>query len=346
MTWNSKERKEEFIVKILVTGGTGFIGSHTTVELLDAGYEVVIIDDLSNSKCEVLDKIEAISKKRPSFYEGDVRDKELLNKIFADHKIDAAIDFAAYKAVGESVAKPLMYYQNNLNCLMTLCEVMQEHDCKNLVFSSSATVYGDPEKMPITEDSPLSTTNPYGTTKLYGEQILRDLHVSDPAWSIAILRYFNPIGAHESGLIGENPNDIPNNLMPYICKVANKELPYLNVFGDDYATPDGTGVRDYIHVVDLAKGHISALEAICNTHKISAYNLGTGTGYSVLDMVNAYSQINDVEVPYKIVARRPGDIAECYADTEKAAKELHWRAEKDLTQMCKDAYRFIQNYQK
>lgn len=333
-------------MKILVTGGTGFIGSHTTVELLEAGYEVVIIDDLSNSKIEVLDKIETITGKRPVFYEGDVRDKALLENIFAQHAIDAAIDFAAYKAVGESVAKPLMYYQNNLNCLMTLCEVMQEHNCKNLVFSSSATVYGDPESMPITEDSPLSTTNPYGTTKLYGEQILRDLYVSDPEWSIAILRYFNPIGAHASGLIGENPNDIPNNLMPYICKVANKELPCLNVFGNDYPTVDGTGVRDYIHVVDLAKGHISALQAICGTHKVDAYNLGTGTGYSVLQMVEAYATINNVEVPYKIVDRRPGDIAECYADTKKAEEELHWKAEKDLTQMCKDSYNFIQNYNK
>lgn len=333
-------------MNILVTGGTGFIGSHTVVELLDAGYEVVIIDDFSNSKPDVLDKIKTITNKDVVFYEGDVRNHALLEKIFTEHKIDAAIDFAAFKAVGESVAKPLMYYQNNLNCLMTLCEVMQKHGCKNLVFSSSATVYGDPEAMPITEDSPLSTTNPYGTTKLYGEQILRDLHVSDSDWSIAILRYFNPIGAHESGLIGENPNDIPNNLMPYICKVANKELPFLNVFGNDYATHDGTGVRDYIHVVDLAKGHISALQAICNTHKVDAYNLGTGKGYSVLDMVKAYSEINNVEVPYKIVDRRPGDIAECYADTTKAERELHWKAEKDLTQMCKDSYHFIECYKK
>ena len=307
---------------ILITGGTGFIGSHTTVELLNAGYDVVIIDDFSNSKPDVLDKITTITGKTCAFYEGDVRDKELLRRIFREQKIDAAIDFAAYKAVGESVQKPLMYYQNNLNCLMCLCEVMSEYGCKNLVFSSSATVYGNPKTMPITEDMPLSTTNPYGTTKLYGEMILRDLHHADPEWSIAILRYFNPIGAHESGLIGENPNDIPNNLMPYVCKVANGELPYLNVFGDDYPTHDGTGVRDYIHIVDLAKGHIAALQSICDTKKIDAYNLGTGVGYSVLDIVKAYESVNHVTVAYRITERRPGDIAECYAE---------------------DAYRFTEN---
>jgi len=328
-------------MKILVTGGTGFIGSHTSVELLQSGYEVVIVDDLSNSKSDVLDKIEMITGKRVSFYQGDVRDKALLERIFKEHAIDAAIDFAAYKAVGESVAKPLMYYQNNLNCLMTLCEVMQENHCKNLVFSSSATVYGDPQKTPITEDMPLSTTNPYGTSKLFGEQILQDLHTADAEWSIAILRYFNPIGAHESGLIGENPNGIPDNLLPYICKVVNKELPYLNVFGNDYPTHDGTGVRDYIHIVDLAKGHISALQTICDTHKLDAFNLGTGHGYSVLDIVHTFADVNHVEVPYQIVQRRPGDIAECYADTTKAETLLHWKAEKDLKQMCKDAYHFI-----
>lgn len=330
-------------MNILITGGTGFIGSHTAVELLESGYGVVIIDDFSNSQPDVLEKIQAISGKQPVFYEGDVRDKDLLRRIFSQQTIDAAIDFAAYKAVGESVEKPLMYYQNNLNCLMSLCEVMSEFNCKNLVFSSSATVYGDPERVPITEDMPLSTTNPYGATKLYGEAILNDLHHADPEWSIAILRYFNPIGAHESGLIGESPNDIPNNLMPYVCKVANGELDHLNVFGDDYPTHDGTGVRDYIHIVDLAKGHIAALSAICNTHKIDAYNLGTGVGYSVLDIVKAYEQVNHVEVPYCITKRRAGDIAECYADTTKAAKELNWKAEKDLQQMCKDAYRFVQN---
>lgn len=328
-------------MKVLVTGGSGYIGSHTSVELINAGYEVIIVDNFFNSQPEVIDRIEQITHKRPLCYEGNVCDRQVLEKIFQEHNIDAAIDFAAYKAVGESVSKPLMYYQNNLNALMTLCEVMQEHDCKNLVFSSSATVYGDPESVPINEESSLSATNPYGATKLYGEAILQDLHIADPQWSIAILRYFNPIGAHSSGLIGENPNDIPNNLMPYICKVASGELPYLNVFGDDYPTHDGTGVRDYIHVVDLAIGHIAALKTICDTHNIDVFNLGTGTGYSVLDMVHAYETINQAKVPYRITKRRPGDIAECYADTSKAERVLHWRAERTLEEMCKDAYRFI-----
>lgn len=330
-------------MKILVTGGAGFIGSHTCVELLDAGFEVVIIDNFYNSSPDVLDKIRSLTNKEFAFYEGDVCDEEILEKIFSEHSIDGAIDFAGYKAVGESVAKPIMYYKNNLNSLLTLCDVMARHNCKNIVFSSSATVYGDPASVPITEDFPLSTTNPYGTTKLFGEQILRDLHVSDATWSIAILRYFNPIGAHSSGLIGENPKDIPNNLMPYICKVGTRELQELSVFGDDYPTKDGTGVRDYIHVVDLAKGHIAALNAICNTHKVDAFNLGTGKGFSVLDLVKAYSTINNIEIPYKIVARRAGDIAECYADTTKAEKELGWKAEKTIEEMCKDSYHFIQN---
>ena len=333
-------------MKVLVTGGCGYIGSHTCVELFQAGYEVVIIDNFVNSKAEVLDKIEQITNKRPFFYEGDARDIELLERIFSEHEIDAAIDFAAYKAVGESVEKPLMYYQNNLNCLLNLCEVMQRHNCKNLVFSSSATVYGEPETVPITEAFPLSSTNPYGSTKLFGEMILQDLYRSDPTWSIAILRYFNPVGAHESGLIGEDPNGIPNNLMPYICKVANKELPCLHVFGNDYPTHDGTGVRDYIHVVDLAKGHIAALRKINGSQLLDIYNLGTGRGYSVLEMANTYAEINQVEVPYQIDPRRPGDIPECYADTKKAERELHWKAEKSLTQMCKDSYRFTVNSQK
>lgn len=327
-------------MKILVSGGCGYIGSHTCVELLNEGYEVVIIDDLSNAKAEVLDKIEQITGKRPVFYKGDVRDKELLERVFHEHDIEAAIDFAAYKAVGESVRKPIMYYQNNINCLLNLCEIMQKHNCKNLVFSSSATVYGDPRCVPITESSPLTSTNPYGSTKLFGEMILQDIHVADPTWSIAILRYFNPIGAHESGLIGEDPNGIPNNLMPYICKVANQQLPYLHVFGDDYPTEDGTGVRDYIHVVDLAKGHISALRKVFDSQKLDIYNLGTGTGYSVLEIVHAFERVNHVKVPYKIEARRPGDIPICYADTKKAEAELHWKAEKTLEQMCEDAYRF------
>ena len=333
-------------MKVLVTGGCGYIGSHTCVELFQAGYEVVIIDNFVNSKAEVLDKIEQITNKRPVFYEGDARDIELLERIFNEHEIHAAIDFAAYKAVGESVEKPLMYYQNNLNCLLNLCEVMQRHNCKNLVFSSSATVYGEPETVPITEAFPLSSTNPYGSTKLFGEMILQDLYRSDSTWSIAILRYFNPVGAHESGLIGEDPNGIPNNLMPYICKVANKELPCLHVFGNDYPTHDGTGVRDYIHVVDLAKGHIAALRKINDSQLLDIYNLGTGCGYSVLEMANTYAEINQVEVPYQIDPRRPGDIPECYADTKKAERELHWKAEKSLTQMCKDSYRFTVNSQK
>lgn len=327
-------------MKVLVSGGCGYIGSHTAVELFQAGYEVVIIDNFVNSKAEVLDKIEAITGKRPIFYEGDARDIELLERVFSEHQIHAAIDFAAYKAVGESVEKPLMYYQNNLNCLLNLCEVMQRHDCKNLVFSSSATVYGEPDSVPISEDFPLSTTNPYGSTKLFAEMILQDLYKADPTWSIAILRYFNPIGAHESGLIGEDPNGIPNNLMPYICKVANQELPYLHIFGDDYQTHDGTGVRDYIHVVDLAKGHIAALAKISDQHIIDVYNLGTGQGYSVLDMVNTYMSVNHIDVPYQIEARRSGDIPECYADTSKAEKELNWKAEKNLTEMCRDSHRF------
>ena len=275
-------------MKILVTGGTGYIGSHTVVELLNANYDVVVIDNFSNSKPEVIESIRKITGKDITFYEGDVCDKELLRKIFKENEIEAVIHFAGYKAVGESVKKPLMYYHNNLFSTITLLEVMNEVGCKRFVFSSSATVYGSPKSLPIREDFPLSTTNPYGSTKLMIEDMLRDLSVSDPEWSIAILRYFNPIGAHESGLIGENPNGIPNNLMPYIVKVATKELEILSVFGNDYDTKDGTGVRDYIHVVDLAKGHIKAIEKVLDSKGIDAYNLGTGTGYSVLDIVNAF----------------------------------------------------------
>lgn len=330
-------------MKILVTGGTGFIGSHTVVELLEAGNEVVILDNLYNSQKDVLDKIEAITGKRVAFYEEDCCNEEALEKIFNEHKIDAAIHFAGYKAVGESVAKPIMYYQNNLMSTLALCKVMAKHGCKRIVFSSSATVYGNPKSVPIKEDFPLGpTTNPYGTTKLMIEQILKDLYISDHEWNIALLRYFNPIGAHKSGLLGESPNDIPNNLMPYIVKVANKELPYLHVYGDDYPTPDGTGVRDYIHVVDLAKGHVNAVNKVMENIGVDAYNLGTGIGYSVLDVVNAFAKANEVEVPYQIDPRRPGDIAECYASTEKAFKELGWKAEKNLEEMCKDAWHFLQ----
>lgn len=330
-------------MKVLVTGGCGFIGSHTCVELLESGYEVVIVDNLSNSKKDVVNKIETITNKKVSFYEVNVCDFKELDKIFEAEQIDAVIHFAGYKAVGESVSKPIMYYRNNLDSTLTLIEVMTKHNIKKLVFSSSATVYGDPEKLPITEDFPLHTTNPYGTTKLMIEMILRDLYKSDNEWSIALLRYFNPIGAHKSGLIGENPNGIPNNLMPYIVKVANKELPQLSIFGNDYDTKDGTGVRDYIHVVDLAKGHIKAIEKVSKDRGIDAYNLGTGKGYSVLEIVNTFMKVNNVDVPYKIVERRPGDIAACYASTEKANKLLGWKAELEIDEMCKDAYNYVIN---
>ena len=330
-------------MKILVTGGTGFIGSHTCVELIEAGNEVVIIDNLYNSQADVVDKIENITGKRVAFYEADCCDEATLEKIFSEHKIDAAIHFAGYKAVGESVQKPIMYYQNNLMSLLALCKVMGKHNCKRIVFSSSATVYGNPASVPIFEDFPLGpTTNPYGTTKLMIEQILKDLYISDNEWNIALLRYFNPIGAHKSGLFGESPNDIPNNLMPYIVKVANNELPYLHVYGNDYDTPDGTGVRDYIHVVDLAKGHVNAVNKVMEPIGVDAYNLGTGIGYSVLDVVNTFAKVNNIEVPYQIDPRRPGDIAQCYASTEKALKELGWKAERGLEEMCADAWHFLQ----
>lgn len=328
-------------MKLLITGGTGYIGSHTVVELLNNGDEVVIIDNLSNSKKDVIDKIKQITNKEVTFYEGDVKDKNLLEEIFKNNKIDVVIHFAGYKAVGESVEKPLMYYDNNLISTINLCEVMNKYGVKKLVFSSSATVYGMPKELPIKEDFPLSTTNPYGTTKLMIENILRDLAYSDKEWSIAILRYFNPIGAHESGLIGENPNGIPNNLMPYIVKVANKELDHLNIFGDDYDTKDGTGVRDYIHVVDLAKGHVLAAKKVFNEKGIDAYNLGTGNGYSVLEMVKKFEEVNNVKVNYVITKRREGDIAACYADTNYAFEKLGFKATKTLDDMCKDAYNFV-----
>lgn len=328
-------------MKILVTGGCGFIGSHTTVELLERNYEVVIIDNFSNSKPDVLDKIKQITNKDVFFYEGDVCDKNILNKIFDEHEINAVIHFAGYKAVGESVSKPLMYYRNNIDSTLSLCEVMNERGCKKLVFSSSATVYGTPERLPLDENCRLETTNPYGSTKLYIEGILKDLYVSDNEWSIAILRYFNPIGAHKSGLIGENPNDIPNNLMPYIVKVANKELECLSVFGNDYDTHDGTGVRDFIHVVDLSLGHIKAIEKVLKDKGCDCYNLGTGNGYSVLDLVNTFEKVNNVKVNYKIAPRRPGDIAACYANPDYAFNKLGWKAEKTLEEMCKDAWNFV-----
>ena len=326
---------------ILVTGGLGYIGSHTVVELLDNNYDVVIIDNLSNSKIETLDKLEKITGKKIKYYQDDVCDKGALRKIFKENKIDAVIHFAGYKAVGESVAKPLMYYRNNIDSTLTLLEVMEENNCFNIIFSSSATVYGKPESLPIYEDFPLSTTNPYGTTKLFIEYILKDLYVSNNNWNITILRYFNPIGAHESGLIGEDPNGIPNNLMPYIVKVANGELPVLSIFGDDYDTVDGTGVRDYIHVVDLAKGHVLALKN--NELGVKIYNLGTGKGTSVLELVNAFEKVNGLEINKKIAPRRPGDIDACYAACDKAFKELGFKAEKTIDEMCRDSYNFVKH---
>ena len=329
-------------MKILVTGGLGFIGSHAVVELLNDNYEVVVIDNLSNSSLDVIDKIKEITGKNFEFYQNDVCDLDALEKIFTDHKIDAVIHFAGYKAVGESVREPIMYYENNLVSTLHLCKKMIEHDCMNIVFSSSATVYGDPEVLPITEDCKVGgTTNPYGTTKLMIERILKDINISNPKFTAIILRYFNPIGAHKSGLIGEKPNGIPNNLMPYIVRVALGKLDHLRVFGNDYNTPDGTGVRDYIHVVDLAKGHIKAIEKAINDEGVFYYNLGTGTGYSVLDLVKNFEKVNNVKVPYKIVERRAGDIACCYADPTKALKELGWSAELGLEDMMRDSYNFI-----
>ena len=329
---------------ILLPGGAGYIGSHTAVELLNAGKEIVIIDNFSNSKPEVLDKIKQITGKDFKFYEMDYSNKEELNKVFTENKIDAVLNFAGYKAVGESVKKPIEYYMNNISGALVLLDVMRAHNCKKFIFSSSATVYGDPATVPITEDFPTGgTTNPYGTTKLFIEQILKDIYNSDNSWDICILRYFNPVGAHESGFIGEEPQGIPNNLMPYVARVAAGILPELSVFGNDYDTPDGTGVRDYIHVVDLAKGHVKALEKLDKEHEgLFIYNLGTGTGYSVLDMVKAFEKATGKEVKYKIAPRRSGDIAKCYADPAKAKIELGWVAEKNLDDMCKDSWHYIE----
>ncbi len=327
---------------ILVTGGAGYIGSHTCVELLEKGEEIVIVDNFSNSKPEVLDKIKDITGKKFKFYEVDLLDRTKLEKVFQDNHIEEVIHFAGLKAVGESVKKPIKYYHNNITGTLVLLELMKKYNCKKIVFSSSATVYGNPKTVPIKEDFPLSTTNPYGSTKLMIEQILKDVAVADSEFSCILLRYFNPIGAHESGLIGENPNGIPNNLMPYIARVATGQYEKLNVFGNDYDTPDGTGVRDYIHVVDLAKGHIKAIEKARNMKGVEAYNLGTGKGYSVLDLVNTFEKVNHVTVKYEIVPRRPGDIAICYADPSKAREELGWVAEKDIEDMCRDTWNFIQ----
>ncbi|HEF4741482.1 TPA: UDP-glucose 4-epimerase GalE [Burkholderia multivorans] len=325
---------------ILVTGGAGYIGSHTAVELLDNGYDVVIVDNLVNSKAEAVRRIERITGKQPAFHQVDVCDEAALAKVFDAHPITGTIHFAALKAVGESVAKPLEYYQNNLGGLLTVLNVMRARNVKQFVFSSSATVYGVPERSPIDESFPLSATNPYGQSKLIAEQILRDLEVSDPSWRIATLRYFNPVGAHASGLIGEDPAGIPNNLMPYVAQVAVGKLEKLRVFGSDYPTPDGTGVRDYIHVVDLAKGHIAALDALVKRDASFVVNLGTGQGYSVLEVVRAFEKASGRPVPYEIVARRPGDVAECYANPQAAADIIGWRATLGLDDMCADHWRW------
>lgn len=325
---------------ILITGGAGYIGSHTVVELLNAGRDVVIVDNFSNSQPSVLDNIKKITGKDFKFYEVDLLDREGLEKVFCENSIDSCIHFAGYKAVGESVAQPLKYYHNNITGTLILCELMQKYGAKVLVFSSSATVYGNPASVPISEDFPLSTTNPYGETKLMIERILSDICKSDSEWSVSVLRYFNPIGAHKSGLIGENPKGIPNNLLPYIMQVASKKLPYLNVYGDDYPTKDGTGVRDYIHVVDLALAHLKAIERAEKVDGIEHYNVGTGKGYSVLEIVKAYEKASGIEVPYKIVGRRSGDIAECYANPKKAHDILGWTAQYGIEDMCSDSYRW------
>lgn len=326
-------------MKILVTGGAGFIGSHTVVELQNAGYDVVVVDNLVNASAKVIGRVEAITGKKVPFYETDIRDREGLTKIFAEEKPDAVIHFAGLKAVGESVRLPWEYYENNIAGTLTLVDVMRSNHCKNIIFSSSATVYGDPAFVPITEECPKGTcTNPYGWTKSMLEQILTDIQFADKEWNVVLLRYFNPIGAHESGTIGENPNGIPNNLMPYITQVAVGKLEKLHVFGNDYDTPDGTGVRDYIHVVDLALGHVKALKKIEPGSGLSIYNLGTGVGYSVLDIVKNFEKATGKEIPYVIDPRRPGDIATCYSSAEKAKKELGWTAERGILEMCKDSW--------
>ena len=328
-------------MSVLLTGGAGFIGSHTAVELLNAGYEVVIADNLYNSSPEVIARVEELTGKKVRFYVADMCDAAAVDHVFDENKdIDTVIHFAAYKAVGESVAKPLAYYRNNLDCTLTVCESMKRHNVKRFIFSSSATVYGIPDHVPIDESMPTGCTNPYGWTKYMNEQILKDIAHADPDWSVILLRYFNPIGAHESGRIGEMPNGIPNNLLPYVSQVAAGKLPYLHVFGDDYATPDGTGVRDYIHVVDLAKGHVAAAAYAAKHTGTEIINLGTGKGYSVLEIINAFETVNQVKIPYKIEARRSGDIAECYADPSKAAALLGWKATKTLEDMCRDGWRW------
>ncbi len=328
---------------VLVTGGAGYIGSHTCVELLESGKDIVVVDNFCNSKPEALNRIKKITGKDFKFYEADLLDREAVKKIFDENEIDSVIHFAGLKAVGESVSIPLRYYHNNITSTLILCEEMAAHGVKKIVFSSSATVYGSPKTVPIKEDFELHTTNPYGSTKLMIEDILRDLYVSDKEWSIALLRYFNPIGAHKSGLIGEDPNGIPNNLLPYVAQVAVGKLPCLSVYGNDYPTHDGTGVRDYIHVVDLAIGHLRAVEKVSKDTGVHTYNLGTGNGYSVLDVVAAFEKASDKKINYKIVDRRPGDIAVCYADASHAKEELGWVAERGIEEMCADSWNFAKN---
>ena len=331
-------------MKILVTGGAGYIASHTNLELLNAGYEVAVIDNLSNSCMESVKRVEKLTGKKISFYEADILDMDALKEIFTKEKIDAVVHFAGLKAVGESCILPMKYYKNNFSGTITLLEVMEEFNVKNLVFSSSATVYGDPKTVPITEEFPLSATNPYGRTKLMIEDMLRDIYQADSSWNIALLRYFNPIGAHESGEIGEDPNGIPNNLVPYVAKVATGMLKKINVFGDDYDTHDGTGVRDYIHVVDLALGHLKAIIKLEQKPGLVTYNLGTGVGYSVLDVIHNYEKACGKQLPYQIIGRRPGDIAVSYADSTKAFQELGWKAERGIDKMCEDSYRWQSKY--
>ncbi len=330
-------------MKILVTGGAGYIGSHTCVELLNAGYDIVVLDNLCNSSEKSLNVVKEITGKDFPFYKVDLLDYDAVEKVFEENKIDAVIHFAGLKAVGESVSIPITYYHNNITGTLNLVDIMQKHGVFNIVFSSSATVYGMPKTVPITEDFPLSTTNPYGSTKLMIERILEDIHTSNPKWSITLLRYFNPIGAHKSGKMGEDPKGIPNNLLPYVAQVAVGKLEYVHVFGNDYPTKDGTGVRDYIHVVDLALGHIKAIEKKANIPGVHIYNLGTGNGYSVLEIVKAFSKACGKELPYKIEARRPGDIAECYADPSKALNELGWKATRGIAEMCEDSWRWQSN---
>ncbi|HIT91013.1 MAG TPA: UDP-glucose 4-epimerase GalE [Candidatus Merdenecus merdavium] len=328
---------------ILVTGGAGYIGSHSCVELLNSGYEVVVVDNLINSSEKSLKRVEEITGKKVRFYQMDLLDQKALESVFEKENIESVIHFAGLKAVGESVEKPLEYYYNNVTGTLILCDVMRKFGVKDMVFSSSATVYGNPKTVPISEDFPLSVTNPYGRTKLMIEEILQDIYTSDPEWNIILLRYFNPIGAHKSGKIGENPKGIPNNLIPYITQVAIGKLDCLGVFGDDYETVDGTGVRDYIHVVDLAIGHVKAIEKLEEKKGILIYNLGTGRGYSVLEMIHAFEKACGKEIKYKILSRRPGDIAECYADPQKAKDELHWEATRPLEEMCEDSWRWQSN---